>query len=74
MGAMSGALSDVGIDDDFIKSVRNEVEPGTSALFVMTSDAVHDKVKEAFSGISATLLHTNLSHDQEKALLEVYGG
>ena len=31
-------------------SVRSEIEPGTSALFLMTSDAVEDKVKDAFAG------------------------
>jgi uncharacterized membrane protein len=33
MGALAGSLCDVWIDDGFIKSVRVEVEPGTSALF-----------------------------------------
>src|SRR3954447_11629711 len=48
-GALGGAMSDVGIDDDFIKSVRDQIQPGTSALFVMSSDAVMDKVEEAFA-------------------------
>ncbi len=72
-GALSGSLADVGIDDDFIKSVRDEVEPGTSALFVMTSGAVVDKVKEAFPGHEATLIHTNLSNEQETALRQAFG-
>jgi uncharacterized membrane protein len=67
-GALSGSLSDVGIDDDFIRSVRDEVEPGTSALFVMTADAVIDKVKDAFRDMPMTLIHTNLSNEQETAL------
>jgi uncharacterized membrane protein len=71
-GAIAGSLTDVGIDDDFIKRVRNEVTPGTSALFVMTSDAVMDKVREAFRGQNATLVSTNLSDEQEKALREVF--
>ena len=43
-GAFGGALADVGIDDDFINSLRSKIEPGTSALFVMTDNAVVDKV------------------------------
>src|SRR4051812_39810582 len=39
-GALGGALADVGIDDSFIDTVRSEVTPGTSALFLMSSDAV----------------------------------
>src|SRR5215213_3120724 len=33
MGGMSGALADIGIDDDFVKEVRENVTEGTSALF-----------------------------------------
>jgi uncharacterized membrane protein len=67
-GALSGALSDVGIDDDFIKQVRDQVTPGTSALFVLTSDAVMDKVQAAFAGRRPELISTNLSQEQESAL------
>ena len=65
VGALAGSMSDVGIDDDFIKSVRDQVTPGTSALFVLSSDAVIDKVKGAFEGQQAELLHTNLDKDQD---------
>jgi uncharacterized membrane protein len=71
-GAIAGGLTDVGIDDSFIKQTREQVTPGTSALFVMTSDAVRDKVKDAFAGQQAQLLFTNLSSEQEKALREVF--
>src|SRR6188472_1892004 len=50
-GALGGSLSDAGIDDDFIDSVKAKVTPGTSALFIMSSDAVLDKVKDAFAGL-----------------------
>lgn len=73
-GAMSGSLKDVGIHDDFIRQIRKEVTPGTSALFLMTSDAVQDKVREAIeaSGLRPQLIHTNLSNDQEAALREAF--
>lgn len=72
MGALTGSLSDVGIDDDFIKRVRSEITPGTSALFLMSSGAVMDKVRDAFRGQQAELVSTNLSDDQERALREVF--
>ena len=72
MGALAGSMRDVGIDDDFIKGIRDHVNPGTSALFVLTSGAVVDKVKEAFKGEQMQLVHTNLSNDQEKVLREVF--
>lgn len=67
-GALGGALTDVGIDDDFIKQIRDQVTPGTSALFVMTSGAVLDKVEDAFAGQRPQLISTNLSQEQEDAL------
>lgn len=73
-GALAGSLADVGIDDGFINRVRDEVTPGTSALFVMTSDAVVDKVKGAFDELGPSeLIFTNLSSEQESALREAFG-
>lgn len=72
MGALAGSLSDVGIDDDFIRSVRDRIQPGTSALFVLSSDAVIDRVHDAFEGQPMELVQTNLSHDEESKLREVF--
>jgi uncharacterized membrane protein len=73
-GALSGSLTDVGIDDGFINRVRDEITPGTSALFVMTSDAVMDKIHDAFAGQEPPeLIFTNLNTEQEAALREVFG-
>jgi uncharacterized membrane protein len=73
-GALGGSMGDVGIDDDFIREVREKVTPGTSALFLLTSEAVQDKVREAFHGVRAELIHTNLSAEQESALRETFAG
>jgi uncharacterized membrane protein len=72
MGALSGSLADVGIDDEFIKEVRNHVTPGTSALFVMSSGAVVDKVVDEFKQTGATLLSTNLTTQQETKLRDAF--
>jgi uncharacterized membrane protein len=74
-GALAGSLTDVGIDDNFIKQARDEITPGTSALFVMTSDAVVDKVRGRFTdtpGGPPQLIHTNLSEEQENALRQTF--
>lgn len=71
-GAAGGAAADIGIDDDFIKRVRDEITPGTSALFAMTQDAVLDKVHDAFAGQNAELIQTNLPSDKEQELREVF--
>ncbi len=71
-GALAGSLTKVGIDEDFVKSIRDKVTPGTSALFVMTSDAVLDKVRGAFPAADAELIHTNLSNEDEAALRQAF--
>jgi uncharacterized membrane protein/voltage-gated potassium channel Kch len=71
-GALAGSLADVGIDDNFIKRVREEVTPGTSAIFLLTSDAVTDRVREAFAGQQMELIHSNLSTEQQAKLREVF--
>lgn len=72
MGAMAGSMSDVGIDDRFIREVRAQVTPGTSALFLLTSNVVVDKVVDEFRNSGASLLQTNLSNEQESRLREAF--
>lgn len=73
-GALIGGLTDVGIDDDFIKDVRSKVTPGTSALFVLTSGAVLDRVHESLKeqGIHGELVQTNLSAEDEAKLRQAF--
>ncbi len=75
MGALSGKFSDYGIDDDFIKRVGQQVTEGTSAIFLMTSGAVMDKVSDAVKakGWNFEILSTNLSNDQEAQLRADFG-
>ena len=67
MGGMSGAMADVGIDDDFIKQVREKVTEGTSALFALTSGATAvDKVIDELKHYDFEIISTNLPEEQEK--------
>ena len=72
-GALGGAFRDYGIDDDFIKQVRSQVTEGTSALFLMTSAAVMDRVVEAMKNVKFEIIATNLSREQEQKLREAFG-
>ena len=74
VGALAGHFSDYGIDDKFIKEVQSEVTVGTSALFLLTSDATVDKVEDAFEGTHMVLIRSNLSKEQEAQLLEDFAG
>ena len=73
MGALSGHFADYGIDDKFIEEVRGKVTEGTSALFLLTSGAVVDKVQDAFKDAKMELIKSNLSAEQEAELQEAFG-
>jgi uncharacterized membrane protein len=72
MGALGGAFRDYGIDDDFISRVRGAVTAGTSALFLMTSEAVLDRVAAAMQRSTFEIIATNLSKEQEQELREAF--
>lgn len=73
MGALTGHFADVGINDDFIKSVRAKVTPGTSALFLLTQNATIDRVQAAFADMPMELIQSNLSAEQEEQLRSMFG-
>jgi uncharacterized membrane protein len=75
LGALTGHFSNYGIDKDFIKKAQDKVTEGSSALFLMTSDAVKDKVTDAVkkSGLKFEIFYTNLSDEQEQQLKEDFG-
>lgn len=68
LGALSGSMADVGISDDFIRSVRSKVTEGSSALFLMTSGAVQDRVFDAMRQLKFEIVATNLSKENEDKL------
>lgn len=67
-GAVSGALTDVGINDGFMKELSEALSPGSSALFVLCRKATPDKVLEELKGTGGKILKTSLSHDDEAKL------
>jgi len=72
-GALSGALTDVGIDDKMMKDLAAAFKPGHSALFVLVRKATADKVLEGlkpFAG-KGKVFQTSLSKDSEEALRAV---
>ena len=67
-GAVSGALTDVGIDDKFMKELAAQMTPGSSALFVLVRKSTPDKVLDEIKGTGGKILKTSLSHDDEAKL------
>jgi uncharacterized membrane protein len=69
-GAISGALRDVGIDDNFMKELGNTLKPGSAALCVMIRQMAADKVVDEIKQYGGTLIKTNLCHENETKLRE----
>jgi uncharacterized membrane protein len=72
-GALSGKLTDLGIDDRFMKEFGETFKPGSSALFVLVRKATPDKVLEALKGFGGTVLKTSLTADNEEKLRQALG-
>jgi uncharacterized membrane protein len=69
-GAISGALSDVGIDDKFMADLGATLKPGTAALFVLIRQMTPDRVIDEIKPFGGVLIKTNLSHENEAKLRE----
>jgi uncharacterized membrane protein len=69
-GAISGALTDVGIDDNFMRELGNTLKPGTAALCVLIRQMTPDKVIDELRKFGGTLIKTNLCHENEAKLRE----
>jgi uncharacterized membrane protein len=71
-GALGGKFSDVGIDDSFIKEVANTVQPGGSALFLLSREAKIERIREGLSGEQFEIIQTNLSPEDETQLRNAF--
>jgi uncharacterized membrane protein len=71
-GALSGKMSDIGIDDDFIEEVSETVEPGSSALFLLATDANTERIVEELDDVAFEIIQTNLSPEDETQLREAF--
>ena len=72
-GMLGGKMSDVGVDDKFIKQVGETIQPGHSALFLLVVSATGDKVAEQLKDVKATVIQTSLSEEAEAKLRDTFG-
>lgn len=67
-GAVSGALTDVGINDNFMKDLAGNLNPGNGALFVLVKEMTADKVLKEIAIFGGTVLQTSLDESKEQIL------
>jgi uncharacterized membrane protein len=69
-GAAAGALSDHGIDDNFMKELGDKLPAGAAAVFVLVREATADKVVPQVAKFGGHVIQSSLSNEQEAALQE----
>jgi uncharacterized membrane protein len=70
LGALLGHLGEKGIDKAFQEQVREYLQPGTSALFMVIEPMDEDKAMAAVQGYVGTVIKTSLSDEDTKRLQE----
>jgi uncharacterized membrane protein len=73
-GALSGKLTDVGINDEFMKNAAGALKPGTAGLFLLVREMTTDKVLADLKGVGGTLMRTSFDETKEAALREALAG
>jgi uncharacterized membrane protein len=74
LGALFGKVEKTGINKEFQEQVRDLVQPGTSALFVVVEKVTPDKAVDALSQYGGTVLKSSLSKEAEKELQDALHG
>jgi uncharacterized membrane protein len=69
-GALSGKLTDIGINDKFMKESAEALKPGTAGLFLLIRKVTADKVLAELKGIGGTVMHTSFDENKEALLRE----
>jgi uncharacterized membrane protein len=73
-GAASGKMTDLGVDDNFVKDLGAKLEPGTAALIVLGSTDARDKVIDRVKPYGGEVIQTSLSTDEEEQLRSALSG
>jgi uncharacterized membrane protein len=74
LGALMGKVAKSGVDKQFQDQVRELVQPGTSALFLVLESVTPDKAIDAMSRFGGTVLKSSLSKDAEAELQDALHG
>ena len=67
-GAISGALTDVGLNDTFMKDLAATLKPRSSVLFALVRSSTPDRVLDELKGTGGKILRSSLAHEDEAKL------
>lgn len=72
-GAVVGRLMNLGVDGKFVKQVEEEIQPGTSALFILAGNADPAGALAILRQFEGRVIQTNLSSEAEESLRRALG-
>lgn len=72
-GGAAGALTDIGVDDSFMKELGTRLREGDAAVIVLVRRSTPDKVLPRISEYGGHVLQTSLSQDAEDSLRAALG-
>jgi uncharacterized membrane protein len=72
-GAVAGKMTDLGVNDDFLKDLGAKLRPGAAALIVLGSTDARDKVIERVKPYGGEIIQTSLSTEEEERLRSALG-
>jgi uncharacterized membrane protein len=73
-GALGGKLTDLGINDEFMKQAARTLQSGNAALFLLIRKMTTDKVLAALHGAGGTVLRSSFDETKEEALRAALAG
>lgn len=73
-GAFIKALEGLGVTEQQLARIREEITEGTSALFLVTDRGDLDRLGERMRGVTGRLLETNLTEAERSTLRETFDG
>lgn len=75
-GAITGGLSDYGVDEEFIKAVSDILQPGRAAILlrrdISTEREISEDVIERLASYGGEVLRTNLNADMDHRLRQAF--
>ncbi len=72
-GALVGRMMNLGVDGKFVKQVEEEIQPGTSALFILAGNADPTGALAILRQFEGRVIQTNLSSEAEESLRRALG-
>ena len=74
LGAIIGLVTKLELSDEFQRHVRDLLQPGTSALFMVVEKMTTDKALAALSQFGGTVLKSSLSKEAEEEIQHALQG